>query len=89
MMTPRPILSLCALAALAACSDGRDYPRLLPTSQMLATPALPDHAGDAAQSPPDQAVTARAEALRARADTLRRPVIEPETRARMNSAPSG
>lgn len=85
-MKPGPILSLCALAALAACSDGQDYPRLLPTSQVLAAPALPAHAGDAAQSPPDRAITARADALRARAEALRRPVIEPETRARMNTA---
>lgn len=87
-MRNRPILALCAACALSACAGGQDdYPRLLPTEQVLAEPALPAHAATvAADAPPEAAVVARAEALRARADALRGPVIEPGTRARMTPA---
>lgn len=45
------IIGIAALAALAACGDGRDYPALMPTEQVLAPPALPGHAADAAGDP--------------------------------------
>lgn len=41
-----------AVLALAACGGERsDYPSLLPTDQVLAEPALPGHAADAATDP--------------------------------------
>ncbi|MFT4013307.1 MAG: hypothetical protein QM682_07850 [Paracoccus sp. (in: a-proteobacteria)] len=48
-----------------------DYPRLLPTDQLLAEPALPSHARDAAQSPDaaDATLARRAAALGARGGT--------------------
>ena len=81
----RPAL-LLLLAALAACADpGGDYPRLLPTAQILAEPVLPAHAGPATTDPAaiETALAARAAALRARAAALSGPVIEPELRAQM------
>lgn len=59
-----------AVLALAGCADRMtDYPKLLPTDQLLAEPHLPAHASDAATSP--QAVAAslsgRAAALSGRA----------------------
>lgn len=45
----RLILGAVALTGLAACGDDtRDYPALLPTAEMLAEPAIPRHAADAA-----------------------------------------
>lgn len=85
------------LALLAGCADLPDfdaaggggatgrpaagYPRILPLEALLA------RAGGAAVDARLQAsVSARAAGLRARAAALRRPVIEPETRARMAAA---
>ena len=72
------------LLLLAACSDGDDYPRLLPTNQILAEPVLPAHAAPVADAPEAVAAQAdaRAAALRARADALRGPVVEDDIRAR-------
>lgn len=76
--------ALCAtLPLLSACSgqSGNDYPTLLPMDQLLAEPELP-----AARVDPDIATDearTRAEDLRARADTLRGPVIEPELKRRI------
>ena len=87
------LMLACAGAALtAACTqDAGDYPRLLPTAQVLAEPVLPEHAAPVAQDPAPvtTAVNDRAEALRARAAALRRPVIEPGLRDRMLSATGG
>ncbi|WP_074969132.1 hypothetical protein [Paracoccus aminovorans] len=59
------MIGIAALAALAGCDDGRDYPALMPTDQLLAQPALPGHAADAARDP-----TAATEALDARSRAL-------------------
>ncbi|MBK4217265.1 hypothetical protein JJJ17_15145 [Paracoccus caeni] len=80
-----PLLAL-ALIPLSACDrDQASYPKLLPTNEILADPQLPDHATTAANSPAavDAETTARAEALRRRAAALQAPVIEPDTRSRM------
>lgn len=46
----RLIVGAVALMGLAACGgDARDYPALLPTDQVLADPAIPVHAADAAR----------------------------------------
>lgn len=82
----RQMLIIPLAALLAGCTgEARDYPRLLPTDQILAEPTLPDHAPDAALSPADvdAEAQARADALRQRAEALRGPVIEPGTLARM------
>lgn len=48
-MSLRLILGAVALTGLAACGDDtRGYPALLPTAVMLAEPAIPAHAADAA-----------------------------------------
>lgn len=62
------IIGIAALAALAGCGDGRDYPALMPTEQVLAPPALPGHAQDAAQDPgtATDALAARGAALSGR-----------------------
>ena len=69
---------------LSACAGTQDYPRLLPTDQILAPPALPAHARDAAADPAPlvSAASARADALRARAEALRGPVVDPALRKR-------
>lgn len=75
-----------SLLALGACDKQADtYPDLLPTAQVLAEPVLPAHSTDAITSPEavDADASARADALRSRAEALKKPVIEPETRARM------
>lgn len=60
------IWGVLALAMLAGCGDaGGDYPALMPTDRLLAEPALPGHAADAAQDP-----TAVGGALDARGRTL-------------------
>ena len=86
-MKKTPCLSaLLAALALSACHNGAvDYPKLLPTQQILAEPTLPEHSGEAAQDPDStQAETvARAEALRRKAEAMNAPVIEPATKARM------
>lgn len=81
----RHVLIISLAVALSACAGESDpYPRLLPTDQILAEPTLPDHAPQAASSVAvDAQVQARADALRRRADTLRGPVIEPETLSRI------
>lgn len=59
-----------ALAMLAGCGDGGDdYPKLMPTDQVLAPPALPGHAADAARDPTSvsDALNARSQALAGRA----------------------
>ncbi|MDO5648024.1 hypothetical protein [Paracoccus sp. (in: a-proteobacteria)] len=73
---------------LAGCADRGDYPALLPTDQVLAAPVVPVHARPAAADPAPvvAAATSRADAVRARADRLRGPVIDPATRARMQAA---
>lgn len=62
------IIGITALAALAGCDDGRDYPALMPTEQVLAPPALPAHAQDAARDPAvaTDALAARGAALAGR-----------------------
>ena len=81
------ILTLIACAPLlSGCGGEADpYPRLLPTDRILAEPALPDHAPEAARSPAavEAEATARAADLRRRADALRGPVIEPDALSRM------
>ncbi len=83
-------LATVPLMLLAAGCDrnAAPYPTLLPTQQILSEPALPDHAADAGANPDaiDAATEDRAEALRSRAEALRRPVIEPESRARMSGS---
>lgn len=87
----RPLRLMLAplLLMLAACGgDDADWPRLMPTEALLAEPA-PLAARPEAQSP--QAATdpllSRANALRTRADRLRkRPVIDPALLARMQAA---
>ena len=82
----RTVPLACFLLILAACgrADG-DYPRLLPTDQVLAQPVLPAHAAPVAESPVAVEATteAQADALAARAQALQKPVIEPDLRARM------
>lgn len=77
------VLLVCILM-LSACGGMSEYPRLLPTDRILAEPALPDHARQSAADPaPAEAVARdRADALRARADALRGPVVDPELRRR-------
>lgn len=78
------VFSALTLALLAGCADGHAYPDLLPTDRILAEPALPAHAGPAAigGAPVSAATTGRADALRARADALRGPVVDPALRRR-------
>ncbi len=81
-----PVLGLAACtefpqvdAALSPNDPGADYPELLPFEQLesgQAPPSLTDS--------DDDALRARAEALRARVGGLRGPVIDPDTRDRMN-----
>ncbi|WP_199261726.1 hypothetical protein, partial [Paracoccus binzhouensis] len=64
------ICSALALAALTACGDDTsDYPALMPTDRLLAPPALPGHAADAATDPEaaTAALDARAQGLSGRA----------------------
>jgi len=72
-------LALPLILTLAACGGQGDYPELLPTSELLAEPDVPDHATVATSDPaPVEAATnARAEALRARAQALKAPVVDP------------
>ena len=65
----RLILGAVALAGLAACGDDtRDYPALLPTADVLAEPAIPSHAADAAADDSlGAALDARGKALAGRA----------------------
>lgn len=64
-------------AALASGTPSRDYPALLPFEDLLAadTPRLDDTT--------DDALLARAAALRNRAAAIRGPVIDSQTRRRM------
>ncbi|WP_304617251.1 hypothetical protein [Paracoccus sp. (in: a-proteobacteria)] len=83
-------LPLCLAALTAACAERGEYPRLLPTAEVLAEPALPAHAAPAA-TPEGAARTeadtlSRAEALLRRAGGLRGPVIEPSLRDRLTGA---
>ncbi|WP_378943125.1 hypothetical protein [Paracoccus sp. R86501] len=81
-MTHTLRLALILVATLAACGGEGDYPELLPTSQLLAEPAVPVHAQTAVADPaPVEAATiSRAEALRARARALQGPVVPEELR---------
>lgn len=93
MMPHRLRLFLFPLCLVAAgCGTGGDYPGLLPTDVILAEPALPAHARDAASATGAAAVetdaAARAAALQRRAGALQAPVIEPELRARLQRAGS-
>ena len=59
-------IGCAAVLALAACGDPMgDYPSLMPTDQLLADPALPAHARDAANDPAatDAALQGRAAGL--------------------------
>jgi hypothetical protein len=89
------LVCLCALACalLAGCSPlpqtGRESiatkaaPQLLPIDQLLAAAADAPGGASAAQG---EALAARAARLRARAGLMRGPVMEPETRARLDAA---
>ncbi|TRW96252.1 hypothetical protein FNJ84_13265 [Paracoccus sp. M683] len=68
------ITTVC-LAAAGCSDDAADYPRLLPTQQILAEPSLPDHAGPITDNadPLRQAVQARGAATQARAGTIADP----------------
>jgi len=92
-MRPLPAC-LAAFLTLAACAEpyplapdlaasGADapYPALVPVERITARvpPATPPDAGAAAA----EYVDARAARLRARADRLRGPIIDPETEDRM------
>lgn len=76
-------LTLCAvIPLLSACADDNgEYPALMPTDQLLAEPEL-SPAASAPQATTEN-VESKADALRARAEALRQPVIDPETRRRM------
>lgn len=76
--------ALILALTLAACTADGDYPRLLPTEQALAEPALPAHATAARTDPAplEDATAARAAALQARADALRGPVVDPGLQGR-------
>ena len=66
----RLILGALALSGLAACGEStRDYPSLLPTAEVLAEPAIPRHAADAATDDSlGAALDARGKALAGRAE---------------------
>lgn len=76
-------LTLCVvIPVMSACADNQDdYPALMPTDQLLAEPKLSPAAS--APEATTENVESKADALRARADALRQPVIDPETRRRM------
>ncbi|QBX35051.1 hypothetical protein E4191_10300 [Paracoccus liaowanqingii] len=76
--------ALTLVLLIAACSEGGEFPALLPTDRLLAEPALPAHAvaARADPAPLEAATLARAEALQARAAALQRPVVDPALRAR-------
>lgn len=64
-------LACAAALALAGCGDqAAEYPALMPTDQLLASPTLPAHALDAADSVDATAggLTAQRDALHGRAD---------------------
>lgn len=67
----RVAIGLGAALAMAGCGDqNTGYPALMPTDQLLAEPALPAHARDAARSVDETAgsLTAQRDALHGRAD---------------------
>lgn len=78
-------LTACLLATNACNKQADNYPSLMPTAQVLAEPTLPSHSADAVTSSQhvDAQAAARAQALRNRAEALKKPVIEPEMRERM------
>lgn len=79
------ILPLFTLGLLAACSAGTDdYPRLLPTQQILAEPALPDHAAPAieADRPVRDTVEAQGAATRGAGEAIPDPVDAASLNAR-------
>ncbi|MDN5568681.1 MAG: hypothetical protein L0G27_08065 [Paracoccus sp. (in: a-proteobacteria)] len=81
-MTHISRLALPLLLTLAACGSQGDYPDLLPTSQLLAEPVVPNHAQVALSDPApvEAAANARADALRARAQGLKGPVVDQSLR---------
>ncbi|AUH34735.1 hypothetical protein [Paracoccus tegillarcae] len=74
MLRALPLLTLCFAAACT--DDAGNYPRLLPTQQILAEPSLPDHAGpaDTSEEAVRQQVEQQGAATRARADAIPDPV---------------
>lgn len=81
----RRVLPLLILGFISACTDDAgDYPRLLPTAQILNEPVLPDHAAPAAvdQSATRDQIEARGAATRARADAIPDPVDDAALAAR-------
>lgn len=75
--------ALCAALSLLSACGGKDddYPRLLPTERLLAEPVLPGAGME--PNATNAAAEARADALRARAEKLKEPVIDPGTRERL------
>jgi len=75
--------ALCAtLSLLSACGgQSGDYPSLLPMDQLLAEPELPAAGIDPTVA--SGTARTRADDLRARADALRGPVVEPDLRRRI------
>lgn len=74
-----PLLLLCLTAACTG--DDQEYPRLLPTQQILAEPTLPDHVPDA-QADLDESLRAQGTATRARADAIPDPTDAGDLQAR-------
>ncbi|AGT09286.1 hypothetical protein [Paracoccus aminophilus] len=110
-----PCLALALSLPLLACGDTvTDYPKLAPTDQLLAPPAIPAHAQEAAAAPErvrdgleaegrglkgraaatgsrpvdNRDLTARAAALRARAEALKQADV-PSGGASMTNCPEG
>lgn len=84
-MTRLRLATLVLIAATAGCTEPRDdYPQLMPTDQLLAPPELPEAGLDPQAT--RAATSAEGDALRARAEALKTPVIEPETKRRMDEA---
>jgi len=92
-MRPLPAC-LAAMIALAACAEpypvapdlvasgaGAPYPDLVPAERIARQ--VPPAAAAGADAAPSGAIGSRAARLRARADRLRGPVIDPETEDRM------
>ncbi len=72
-------------------AEAADFPDLVPLEPILAAQASPEKRSQQAQETreAEETVAARQEALRARADTLRGGVIDPETQDRMRRGVGG
>ncbi|MFB9149453.1 hypothetical protein [Roseovarius ramblicola] len=96
-MRPLPAC-LAAMIALAACTEpypvapdlvasgaAAPYPDLVPAERIAAQvpPDLPPGPSDTAAPSPAETIGSRAARLRARADRLSGPVIDPDTETRM------